>query len=59
MWLDHKGFDAAFAGWWNNTHVEGWEGYKFITKLKANKGPLKSWNSEVWGFKAGKEKASG
>lgn len=41
MWLDHKEFGEAFVGWWNNTHVNGWEGFKFIDKLKSIRDRLK------------------
>ena len=49
MWLYHQSFPSDFASWWNDFNLSGWEGYKFMTKLKLIKGKLKKWNVEVFG----------
>ena len=49
MWLHHKSFNTDFAQWWNDFALSGWEGHKFLTKLKFIKRKLKNWNAEVFG----------
>ena len=49
MWLHHNSFPSVFARWWNVFNPSGWEGYKFMKKLKLIKGQLKKWNMEVFG----------
>ena len=49
MWLNHKSFTSDFAKWWNDLSPTGWEGHKFMSKLKLIKGNLKKWNVEVFG----------
>ena len=48
-WLDHKQFRHDFEMWWKETSVEGWEGYKWMTRLQKIKSRLKSWNTDVFG----------
>ena len=49
MWLEHKDFDKAFEKWWKECMFQGWEGYKFLSRLKSIKGLVKKWNLEVFG----------
>ena len=49
MWLNHKSFSSFFGKWWEETVTSGWEGYKFLSKLKIIKGKVKKWNEEVFG----------
>ena len=49
MWLVHKGFDKAFGKWWKECMVQGWEGYKFLSRLKCIKFLLKRWIVESFG----------
>ena len=48
MWLNHKSFTPDFLNWWKDTVTSGWEGFKFLTKLKLIKGKMKKWNKEVF-----------
>ena len=34
---------------WDNVEVQGWEGFRFMRKLKSLKDKLKVWNLEVFG----------
>ena len=49
MWLHHKSFNSFFAKWWKDSTSVGWEGHKFMSKLKLIKEKVKSWNQEVFG----------
>ena len=49
MWLEHKEFDKAFETWWKECMVQGWEGYKFLSRLKIIKTLVKRWNFEIFG----------
>ena len=49
MWLEHKGFNKAFDKWWKECSVQGWEGYKFLSRLKSMKFLVKRWNLEIFG----------
>lgn len=49
MWLEHKNFKDSFSNWWMNNCIEGWEWYKFMSKLKSIKEHLKIWNLNVFG----------
>ena len=49
MWLSHKSFNKDFVNWWKDTVTYGWEGHKFMTKLKTFKEKVKKWNEEVFG----------
>ena len=49
MWLQHPYFRNKFKQWWQSEQVEGWEGYKFLSKLKALKRKLQRWSKEVFG----------
>ena len=49
MWLEHKDFNKAFDTWWKECLVQGWEGYKFLSRLKSIKFLVKRWNSEIFG----------
>ena len=44
-----KPFNSDFAKWWNDSVPSGWEGLKFMKKLKLIKGKMKKWNAEVFG----------
>ncbi|RVW72039.1 putative ribonuclease H protein [Vitis vinifera] len=45
MWLLHPEFKEKFRDWWQECTVEGWEGHKFMRKLKFIKSKLKEWNT--------------
>lgn len=49
MWISHHDFKACIKEWWEECDVEGWQGYRFMRKLKFLKGKLKQWNVEVFG----------
>ena len=49
MWLGHKDFDKVFEKWWKECMVQGWEGYKFLARLKCIKSLVKRWNLETFG----------
>nr|CAN75609.1 hypothetical protein VITISV_002943 [Vitis vinifera] len=49
MWLLHPEFKEKFRDWWQECSVEGWEGHKFMRKLKFIKSKLKEWNTRVFG----------
>ena len=49
MWLLHPEFKEKFRDWWQECTVEGWEGHKFMRKLKFIKSKLKEWNIMVFG----------
>ncbi|GMQ08395.1 hypothetical protein CsSME_00052136 [Camellia sinensis var. sinensis] len=49
MWLEHPSFKEAFEEWWNTATYQGWEGYKFMRKLKVIKENVKQWNREIFG----------
>ncbi|RVX22528.1 Transposon TX1 uncharacterized 149 kDa protein [Vitis vinifera] len=38
MWLLHPEFKEKFRDWWQECTVEGWEGHKFMRKLKVATG---------------------
>ena len=40
MWLLHPEFKEKFSDWWQECTVEGWEGHKFMRKLKFIKSKL-------------------
>ncbi|KAM1060262.1 hypothetical protein TB1_024191 [Malus domestica] len=48
-WLQHPDFRNNLKEWWLSAIVEGWEGYKFSSKLKIIKKKLQSWSKEVFG----------
>ncbi|RVW28221.1 hypothetical protein CK203_083720 [Vitis vinifera] len=49
MWLLHPEFKEKFRDWWQEYTVEGWEGHKFMRKLKFIKSKLKEWNIVAFG----------
>lgn len=49
LWLQHHSFLESVKGWWDECLVPGWEGYKFMKKLKHVKEKLKVWNVDVFG----------
>ncbi|KAM0963163.1 hypothetical protein ACFX2A_022668 [Malus domestica] len=49
MWLQHPEFRNKFNLWWQSEQVEGWEGYKFMIKLKAIKKKVQRWSKESFG----------
>ncbi|RVW28239.1 hypothetical protein CK203_083670 [Vitis vinifera] len=58
MWLLHPEFKEKFRDWWQECTVEGWEGHKFMRKLKFIKSKLKEWNI-VFGMDLKKEGVRG
>ena len=58
MWLEHRGFDKVFEKWWKECMVQGWEGYKFLSRLKCIKFLVKRWNLEIFGDLRLKERGS-
>ena len=48
-WLEHKLFRRDFEKWWQETSVQGWEGYKWMQRLQKIKPCLKKWNNDVFG----------
>lgn len=48
VWLKHKSFKSSFLSWWNNTNVQGWEGYKFMRKLKDIKCEIEDGIRSIW-----------
>ncbi|RVX09326.1 LINE-1 retrotransposable element ORF2 protein [Vitis vinifera] len=48
-WLFHPEFKEKCRDWWQECTVEGWEGHKFMRKLKFIKSKLKEWNTRVFG----------
>ncbi|RVX09324.1 LINE-1 retrotransposable element ORF2 protein [Vitis vinifera] len=49
MWLLHPEFKEKFRVWWQECTGEGWEGHKFMRKLKFVKSKLKEWNIMTFG----------
>lgn len=49
MWLLHPVFKESFRSWWQECQVGGWEGYRFMRKLKLAKSKLKEWNKVCFG----------
>ena len=49
MWCNHHFFIPFVKEVWNSASVEGWEGFKFMRKLKILKDNLKEWNKSVFG----------
>ncbi|RVX18326.1 LINE-1 retrotransposable element ORF2 protein [Vitis vinifera] len=47
--LLHPEFKEKFSDWWQECMVEGWEGHKFMRKLKFVKSKLKDWNKVAFG----------
>lgn len=48
-WVLHPTFMSKIKSVWENTHVDGWAGYRLKIKLKSLKETLKVWNEEVFG----------
>ena len=34
IWLEDNGFKGLFKNCWDSEDVDGWEGYRFLSKLK-------------------------
>ena len=49
MWLEHRDFKHKFKNWWEEVEAQGWEGYKFMSKLQGVKNKVKEWNKEAFG----------
>ena len=49
VWLEHKHFGRDFERWWKEVTVEGWEGYKWMMRLRKIKPLLKNNNKDVFG----------
>lgn len=45
----HKDYLGNFKKWWEESEVQGWEGFKFMKKLEQVKLEIKKWNKEVFG----------
>ncbi|XP_073048877.1 uncharacterized protein [Primulina eburnea] len=48
-WLLHHKLKEEVKAWWNTGTIQGWEGFKFMSKLKEIKSKVKKWNFEVFG----------
>ena len=48
MWFEHPDFKNNFKNWWEEEEVQGWEGYKFMSKLRGVKNKIKEWNKEAF-----------
>ncbi|BFG29908.1 hypothetical protein CerSpe_161820 [Prunus speciosa] len=48
-WLEHPDFKRILKDWWKEDQLYGWEGYKFIRRLKLLKTKMKLWSKEVIG----------
>ena len=48
-WLEYKHFGRDFEKWWKEVSVDGWEGYKWMKRLRKIKPCVKKWNNEVFG----------
>lgn len=33
-WLSHKEFLGSFENWWEESDLQGWEGFKFMKKIR-------------------------
>jgi hypothetical protein len=55
LWLEHPSFKENFKKWWGEESVYGWEGFKFMRKLRGVKEKIKVWSKETYG-NAGSEK---
>ena len=49
MWLHQLEFRNCFTTLWQEGQEDGWEGHKFMKKLKFVKSKLKGWNKGVFG----------
>ncbi|KAK9941488.1 hypothetical protein M0R45_018082 [Rubus argutus] len=49
MWLKHPSFKQNFREWWETDSGPGWEGFKFMNKLRWVKSNLKVWSKDVFG----------
>ncbi|XP_075497891.1 uncharacterized protein LOC142535418 [Primulina tabacum] len=49
VWLTHNNFKESLEDWWGSGNTQGWEGYKFMMKLKETKNRVLLWNKEVFG----------
>ncbi|RVX07522.1 hypothetical protein CK203_025091 [Vitis vinifera] len=49
MWLLHFDFKERFRCWWQECQDDGWEGHRFMRKLKFVKVKLKEWSRGVFG----------
>ena len=50
MWLMHPEFKDNFSLWWQECQEDGWEGYRFMRKLKFDKSKLIEWNKDTFGI---------
>ena len=50
MWLMHLEFKDNFSVWWQECQVNGWEGYRFMRKLKFVKSKQNEWNKDIFGI---------
>jgi len=43
------GFRDLIKSWWDEAHVEGYDSFVIVKKLKLVKMGIKKWNKEVFG----------
>ena len=58
IWLEHKSFGKEFVKWWKEKEEVGWEGYKFLSKLRNVKRKVESrsfWGCEIKGSSSDKK----
>ena len=44
----HPEFKDQFTTWWQECQEIGWEGHRFMRKLKFVKSKLKEWNKDIF-----------
>ncbi|XP_062118257.1 uncharacterized protein LOC133831865 [Humulus lupulus] len=48
-WLEHKDFSRNLQDWWASAKVQGWSGFKFMSKLAFVRDYIKKWSRQVFG----------
>ncbi|KAK9929868.1 hypothetical protein M0R45_026941 [Rubus argutus] len=56
IWLEHHLFKDNFKNWWGEESVFGWEGFKFMRKLRGLKEKIKVWSKETFGNVGGEKR---
>uniref|UniRef100_A0A803P465 Reverse transcriptase domain-containing protein n=1 Tax=Cannabis sativa TaxID=3483 RepID=A0A803P465_CANSA len=51
QWLEHTTFSKSFESWWQKAEGAGWEGTKFMSKLREVKGNITEWSKKTYGNK--------
>lgn len=54
MWFEEKGLTDLIRSWWSDIEMQGWAGFRLVTKLKKLKANIKEWAN----FNFGTVKAS-